>query len=103
MVYDLYASWFKRNNPSGRPVGKNTFKQNFKRMLDDDSNWEARFEQNQKISKDPSGTLPAEPLIAEYNLTQWYNPNYRGTNLNQRITGANVKDRFRGILRVNKQ
>lgn len=98
-VYDLYCKWHRRNSPEGKPTSKAMFKNELKQVIETDPNWESKLERTDIIRK-PAGTLPAEPLISEYDLEHWYNPNYRGTNPTQRVTGANVPDRFRGIVRA---
>lgn len=98
-IYDLYVKWVRRNNPSGKVSGKTAFKDSFRNLIEKDPDWDGRFDQNQTIKK-PSGGMPYEPLITEYQLETWYNPVYRGADLVKRATGANVKDRFRGIVRI---
>lgn len=98
-VYDLYCKWHRRNSPEGKPTSKAMFKNELKQVIENNPNWISKLDRTDIIRK-PAGTLPAEPLILEYDLTPWYNPNYRGTNPVQRITGANVPDRFRGIVRA---
>ena len=98
-VYDLYCKWHRRNSPEGKPTSKAMFKNELKQVIETDPKWESKLERTDIIRK-PAGTLPAEPLISEYDLEHWYNPTYRGTNPTQRVTGANVPDRFRGIVRA---
>lgn len=98
-IYDLYCKWHRRNSPEGKPTSKAMFKNELKQVIETDPNWESKLERTDIIRK-PAGTLPAEPLISDYDLEHWYNPTYRGTNPTQRVTGANVPDRFRGIVRA---
>ena len=98
-VYDLYAKWFARNNSSGKAVGKTTFIESFKRIIEEDPNWEGRFDRNQRIRR-PAGGMSYEPLIVEYELRHWYNPAYRGTDSVKRAEGAIVPETFRGIVKV---
>jgi putative DNA primase/helicase len=98
-LYDLYCNWYMRNNPNGRAASKTVFKKQLAEIIQDDPGWINKLEQNDKIRRD-QGTAPAEPLILEYGLAYWYNPYYRGTNPAQRITGANIPDMFRGLVKV---
>ena len=100
-IYDLYVAWFSRFNKSGHAAGRNTFYDTFKGLIDNDPNWIARFGKNDRVFP-PSLPMPCEPLISKYNLTFWYNPNYKGTNTSQRCTGAPVTaSGFKGIVRIN--
>ena len=98
-VYDLYCKWHRRNSPEGKPNSKIMFKNELKPILDNDPNWTPKLDRTDIIRR-PAGGMPYEPLITEYELEHWYNPAYRGTDPIKRATGANVPDRFRGLVRT---
>lgn len=74
-VYDLFKAWHKRNIPSGTVSGKNTFLADVRNILRNDDTWEAK-----KDTAYPTADLmdDPEPLIEEYGLKEWMNPNYMG-------------------------
>ena len=104
MLYSMYQEWFKRNMPSGKIQGRNTFINDILVAIADDVNWEcADKKQQMRVGKRMSCY---EPLLGLYNLTEWMNPKYA------RVAGAADSDRctpmdgqynqmrYRGIVRT---
>ena len=101
-IYDLYKSWYADNSPSGKCVGKNIFIKELVDMVDagkiPDFTCPGR-----KATIRPKRLMDApEPLIAQYNLTKWMNPNYHGTDRNQICITA-PKKTYNGLIRVGNE
>lgn len=91
-LYDLYKAWFKETSPSGSLQGKNTFVNDLIAVIRTKTAYAA--DKQQVLSKgkmdDP------EPLIAKYQLTNWYNPLYHGPDPDK-IGNPDVKRVYRGV------
>ena len=94
-LYDLYKEWFRKNSPSGQPVSNITFKTDLLNAITD-TEWVCK-DKRALIRSDGKMDKP-EPLILAYNLKDWMNSSYRGTDKNK-ICTPSVKDRYRGIVR----
>lgn len=79
-LYDLYVSWMAKDNANGKPVKKSAFVEYTTDYLDETNEWNARVTQKE-IIKVGARMDADEPLITEYNLTDYMDPNYKGTNL----------------------
>ena len=77
-LYDLFVSWSKRTNPSGKPLSKSSFLETMRLIGNESDKWDSKFETTDKI-KTMSRMDNDEPLITEYGLTNWMNPDYHGT------------------------
>ena len=105
-IYALYRGWMQRNAPSGGILGRNQF---ISELMDNAAShpcrWAWKFpdrDTDGKWAKVSVGNGMAKPerLIAEYNLTEWYNKLYRGNDIDQLCTPAHAPDRCRGIVRM---
>ena len=96
-MFDLYVNWSKRVNPSGAPLGKIKFTSDlFNGPLKTSNVW---YCHDSKKRTKPSGRMDKpEPLIVEYDLTNWKNPTYRGTDPNK-ICKPPLAIKYSGILR----
>lgn len=94
-LYELYKEWFRKNSPSGQPVGSTTFKNDLVNAITN-TEWVCK-DKHALIRSDGKMDKP-EPLILAYNLKDWMNSSYRGTDKNK-ICTPSVKDRYRGIVR----
>lgn len=95
-LFDLYKSWLRANNPGGQTLGKNTFNRNFIMLMNDHPGWkvvETKQRPGQRMSK-------PEPLISEYNLLNWKNPLYSGSNQNVVNTPILKEFYHGGLVRV---
>lgn len=95
-LYTLYREWYKRNVTNERCLGRNTFTQEIINLLPEYNEWicqgaRAKIWTGEKMEK-------PEPLILEYNLTEWMNPDYKG-NDKDKICTTVPKNNYRGILR----
>ncbi|MDP9904729.1 DNA primase family protein [Arthrobacter bambusae] len=96
-LYDLYRVWFTRVSPSGRLVGRQQFITDLFGIVQNDPLWHC----NDKAHTIRPGSKMAvsEPLIAEYELKDWYTPGYTGTDPN-RLGIPLLKPNYRGLLRT---
>ena len=98
-MYDLYKAWFRKNSPNGSLQGKNTFIMDVTNLLQNYPDWTCIGRQT---AIRPGHMMDApEPLIAEYNLEDWKNPNYTGGDIN-RICTPQLKATYNGIRRLSK-
>jgi putative DNA primase/helicase len=97
-LYDLYLSWFNQHNQGHKPAGRNKFVRKFELMIQNDSEFEWKVVRNPHFTLDR--IAKPEPLILEYNLTNWKNKYGRNA---AEICTPTVSDRYRGILRVREK
>ena len=93
-LYDLYRRWMERFNPSGRPESKNAFVKDVKLLEAELGEWEVTPNTVRSANK---MDWP-EPLILEYNVREWMNMAYRGSDPG-RIAMPDLKERYLGLLR----
>ena len=81
-LYDLYIEWSSKYNLNGKPVKKSIFVDYVTNYLNEqnDSNWKARTQQSEAISVGTAMDAD-EPLITTYNLTSYFNSDYKGSDL----------------------
>lgn len=95
-LYELYKSWYRRNQPVGNLEGKSTFIKSIKKIVSEvDIGWESTVNPV-RVKNLMNGP---EMLIAEYDLQEWFNRTYTGHDLNI-ICQPTLKDTYRGIRRV---
>lgn len=76
-LYDLYVVWYKKYNPSGKVLAYNTFVKDLKIIIETESDiWAVNS--NKKLLKNEMDAH--EPLILQYQLKDWIDPNYSGSN-----------------------
>lgn len=97
-LYDLYKEWFRKTNPSGTIVNSRTFIRDLLSILDTSGLPFSCVDHTkcQKVTK--TNMTDAEPLILEYNLENWMNPVYKGSNPDL-ICRPVLKQVYRGITR----
>ena len=97
-LYDLYKEWFRKTNPSGTIVNSRTFIRDLLSILDASGLPFSCVDHTkcQKVTK--TNMTDAEPLILEYNLENWMNPVYKGSNPDL-ICRPVLKQVYRGITR----
>lgn len=78
-LYDLYKSWFKKNEGQGKEQGRNTFIKSVNHIISTSEEWKAVT----SVPPTPRNMSEPEPLIMEYDLKDWVNPNYRGEDIKQ--------------------
>lgn len=97
-LYDLYKAWFKRCVPSGTIQSRNTFINDLLNTLRNDDMWYCPDKTKQYRSK--SLFSKGETLILQYQLEDWKNPTYNGSNPNIMCIPS-TRPSYRGILRIN--
>ena len=79
-LYELYKAWMSKDNTNEKPVKKSVFIKYSADFFSEQPGWSIRLARGDKIT---IGTRmdADEPLITEYNLTNYMNPNYKGSDL----------------------
>lgn len=96
-LYDCYKSWFAKNMPStSKCLSNRNFIKDLKTVLSDEKP-EWVYSEN-RITVKGRITCP-EPLIIKYNLTDWMNSNYKGSDRDLIATPDLSEGRYRGFLR----
>lgn len=96
-LYDLYKAWFSRTNPSGSPVGRNAFITDLLSILNKSTTWYCS-DKRAKI-RSAARMLTPEPLIAQFQLKDWENANYRGADPLGKCIPHPQAPNYRGIQR----
>ena len=78
-LYELYKAWVSKDNANEKPVKKSVFIKYSADFFEDQQSWSIRLDQDDKITV---GTRmdADEPLITEYKLIDYMDPNYKGTD-----------------------
>lgn len=92
-LYDLYVEYYRRNNPTGKVISRQSFLSQLRIHLDDHADW---FDQGDKKIWTGSQMDTDEPLITDYNLTRWQNISYRGNDLSK-LRDFKRKANYRGF------
>lgn len=101
-LYDLYKAWFTQNSPSGKVHGRNTFVKEICDMVDAGKIPEFTT-LGRKTPIRPKKLMDTpEPLIMEYKLDRWMNPDYRGSDP-QQICVPKLKATYTGLVRVGNE
>ena len=96
-LYELYRAWFAQTSPSGSPVGRNIFIKDLVAIVKQSPIW---YCSDKNTAIRPSNKLStAEPLVVEYDLKDWTNKTYPGTNVAQKALPYPLKASYRGLLR----
>jgi putative DNA primase/helicase len=95
-LYDLYKTWFAEVSPKGSPVSRQQFVDALVAIVDGDEVWHCPDKQ---IKHRPRSMMnDPEPLIIEFDLKDWKNPTYSGTETDK-ISMPLLKPNYRGLLR----
>ena len=95
-LHALYREWLRKVNPSGQPESMNALISFLREHLNDSSQWEHKGSIDVRPKQMMSAT---ETLIAEYELADWLNPNYSGTDPTRRSSGFAIKTNYKGLVR----
>lgn len=101
-LFDLFISWYRKAHPSGAPMNRNDFASQLVEILADSGLWRP----TQSLSGEPGPERPkgrmdaTEPLIAQYDLDDWTNKNYTGTDPIKMCMPAPLRTSYRGWCRV---
>lgn len=94
-LYDLFVEYHKRNNPSGRPISRQSFLSQLRYHLEGDTEW---ADSTSKTVRSKNNMDKDEPLITEYGLSNWFDKSYRGADLS-RLRNFSRKPNYRGFVR----
>ena len=78
--------------------GSQTFRKEFLSVLKEYPEW--LYEGKKKVYKPGQKMDKAEPLIAEYDLQEWMNPNAMGSHDIEKRCRPVLKSGYEGIVRV---
>ncbi|WP_193086484.1 DNA primase family protein [Brevibacterium aurantiacum] len=93
-LYDLFAAWWKKTNPSGSALSKTAFLKKLSDVMATNDDWEFA-----KAVR-PSGRMDrSETLIANYDLKDWFNPAYDGPDSFRKSMPA-LASTYRGYVRT---
>ena len=96
-LYDLYKAWFRENSPSGSIQGRNTFVHDLLNVIQMNPLWSCPGTDKRVRSK---GRMDKpEHLIIRYQLKNWMNPNYTGSDPDQ-ICRPPLCDLYTGLERI---
>ncbi len=98
-LYDLFKSYYERVNPTGRVMSRQSFLSQLRVYLDaNNDNWEDKTDRSTSVAT--SDRMDAdEPLITEYNLDEWMDPSYMGSDMPKK-RDFKRKANYRGFVRV---
>jgi putative DNA primase/helicase len=95
-LYDHYKSWFSKNNPSGKVLGKYKFTDNLIQVVGDSSIWYCQDKTQAVRTGDKM--LNAEYLIQQYELNDWKAKDYGGKDIRRMCTPSPALN-YRGLQR----
>lgn len=93
-LYDLYKAWLVKVNPVGSALSRNFFKRELLAAISGNPEW---VYENKQIASKNRMDRP-EPLILRYDLKDWKNPMYMGTDVSQ-ICLPQLCTSYRGLQR----
>ncbi len=93
-LYDLYKSWLVKVNPVGSALSRNCFNRELIAAVSGNLEW---VYENKQIASKNRMDRP-EPLILRYDLKDWKNPMYMGTDVSQ-ICRPQLCTSYRGLQR----
>lgn len=96
-LYDLYKAWFAQNNPSGSLPGRHTFRMELDNVVRDSTAWSVPGKQFRVGSMMDA----PEPMILEYKLEKWMNPNATSSSNPDVLATTVPPSHIRGLLRYN--
>lgn len=96
-LYDLYKAWFSRIQPSGSVLGRNMFINDVIGVANTHPTW--RSQGKKTLIKSAGKMDRPELLILKYDLKEWMNPVYRGSDANQ-ICRPALAISYRGLVRI---
>jgi putative DNA primase/helicase len=97
-LYDLYSAWYKENIRDSGMMSKTKFITELVQKTRDNKVWYCP--DKTKLQRTGTKLSKPEPLIQQFQLTKWMNPQYinRGP-WESRCTPANLSVSYRGLLR----
>lgn len=96
-LYDLFVSWYRKTHPAGVPVNRNDFASFMVEILAGDDRW--TYIDPQKKHRPSQRMLAPELLIAQFDLQDWTNKSYTGTDAAKRCMTSPLRANYLGVLR----
>ena len=96
-LYDLYKRWYKKNVSDRDTKSLQVFTKDLLNILPEYSDWVCP--DSKRAMRPYTKMDKPEPLIFDYKLEDWYNPNYKGNDINK-ICKPVLKSSYRGIVRT---
>lgn len=93
-VYQLYKEWYQEEVGTAGSLGKYKFIDQFNTIVEEDGVYEIaknRIWNTDKMDK-------TEPLIIKYNLNEWKNKYYKGSN--EELITKQEKEKYRGYCKI---
>lgn len=98
-LHDLYKAWYKKNfSDRGDMKSSVVFIKDVVKLLDKYPNWSC--DDKRKSIRPGNKMDKTEPLIDEYNLVDWMNPQYMSSKDIDKKCRPALKSYYRGIVRV---
>lgn len=98
-LYDLYIAWFKKNIPNGKPVSSRSFVSELREIYEG-SNIDGFTCVGDGQTRTGNKMNQPEPMISEYNLHTWMNPN-ANSNGDPNVKNTPITaERYRGLTRL---
>lgn len=95
-LHALYREWFRKVNPSGQPESQTALVSFLREHLAESDTWEHKGSTDVR----PLAMMSTpEPLIVEYNLTDWMNSTYTGSDPLKKSVVSPLKTNYKGLLR----
>lgn len=80
-LYDFFVAWSRKRYEAGTPVNYDSFLEEMRSLIEDSPDWEVTPRSGKHVGK----LLNApEPLISEFDLTDWMNSSYTGPDVGKR-------------------
>lgn len=97
-LYDLFVSWYRKTHPAGVPVNRNDFASFLVEILAGDDRW--TYIDPQKKHRPGQKMTAPELLISHYDLHDWTNKNYTGTDPSKKCYPSPLKASYLGVVRT---
>ncbi|MFF2053893.1 phage/plasmid primase, P4 family [Leifsonia sp. NPDC058194] len=97
-LYDLFLAWFRKTHPSGVPVNRNDFASQLVEVLAGDDSWS--YVDPQKKHRPGRKMDAPELLIGQYDLRDWMNQSYTGTDPKKRCAPSPLRANYIGVVRL---
>lgn len=98
-LYDLYIAWFKKNIPNGKPVSSRSFVSELREIYEG-SNIDGFTCVGDGQTRTGNKMNQPEPMISEYNLHTWMNPNANASGDPNVKNTPITAERYRGLIRL---
>ncbi len=97
-LYELFLGWFRATHPSGTPLNRNDFSSHLLEVLGGNAQW--IYTDPQKKHRPGTHMNEPEPLVAEYQLTNWMNSHYPGSDVDKKCIPSPLRANYIGVRRA---